>query len=367
MKKHIAAAAVCLLLSAAAAFGLAEFTGTHAFNNTFGTAGVDVKIEHLRPGANGLVSLENGISVLPGETADYIPRVTNLEEDSYVRVSFNIDPENFEEINNDWIRRGQYFYCTRVMGREDRSDVLRKVRVPDDAATGGRFTVRATVDAIQAVNFTPDFNSIAPWGSVKIEERPDYLRSTRDIMRTVSAEGSPDFTYMEEGTFECSTNDLFADFARFRPGDSAENMLKMRNSSRKAMDIYFRTENSDTEILREMKLSISCCGREVYRGNLMSDELSRYMKIGTVEAGDCGNLEFAIELPAEAGNRFEQLTDSVKWIIAVREKDSQADRLTVAATGDRSPAPAIAFAGALLALLTAVAVFVTASRRNRKS
>lgn len=337
MKRRIAGGLIAGLLLAATAVFATEtlpFTGEHVFNNELETSGVDVRIEQFRETGDGVVSAEGTVPVLPGETVSYMPKVTNLKEDSYVRVKFELRGESgaktvagdscIRGLNPGWVHRGDYYYFTGIMGKAEEEYVFSSIVIPEEMSRPGeQLKIYGTVDGIQAANFTPDFDSSHPWGSVEIQQARDGEKG-RVAVRTARSMNSPDFTYAREGTFECSTEDLFSNFDRFRPGDSCSETLTMKNDSQDQMEVYFRTENCNSEVLREMELTIALGGTPVYNGNLASPELESFMKIGTIDRGKAGKLQFEIKMPASADNRYSLLKENVTWIIAVREGEKAA-------------------------------------------
>ena len=383
MKGRIAKTLFCVMAAALALIAFAaaaEFTKSHVFNNEFETAGVDVSIEQFE-------TTENAVS--PGEKVSYVPRVINLEVDSYVRVGFNIVTENMggEVIGPDalfgvekgWVKKGSYFYYTRILKSGETKDVLRGIKIPDGCGSnekscmpdGGRIRVTATVDAIQANNFTPDFENISPWGDVRIQSKNERrkiadndAKTEKSISRVATHVISPDFTYAKEGIFECSTEDLFSGFDSFQPGSACSELLSMKNNSGNILEIHFRTENRRTELLDEMKLSITCCGSEVYRGSLASENLSSFIKIGTIPSGKSGKIEFEISMPRSADNSFSDLKDNVTWIIAVDEKNTDKKCPHGIETGDRTILPWIVLLALTAALLAAVITVLTAKRKD---
>lgn len=333
-------------------FSAVEYSGSHVFNNALQTSGVDVKIE---TSGGGLIA--------PGEIADYNPRVTNLNADSYVRVRFDEDPEEVFGLEKGWIKKGNCYYYKTPLATGECRKVFSKVRIPEDLNENESvYKIRATVDAIQAKNFSPDFSSVSPWGTVRVEQTKAMLNSKSAFVATHVS--NPDFNYVRPGTFECSTEDLFSNFENFQPGDSYSEMLNMRNNSGRKMIVNFRTANQRTELLDEMQLKISCCENKVYEGPLSSKELESFMTIASIENGQAGRLEFQISMPESADNRYAMLKDNVTWIIAVNDVSDELGN-TVKTGDDVLPIGLMALiaAGALLGIIT---VLATGRRRNRR-
>lgn len=300
-------------LVAGICFGTDTYSGSQVFNNALQTSGVDVKIEAT---GGGLIT--------PGKITDYNPRVTNLNSDSFVRVRFDVDPVEVFGLEKGWIKKGNCYYYETPLTTGQSVNVFSRIRIPENVSDKlSAYKIRATVDAIQAKNFRPDFGSVNPWGTIKVEQTESIVRSQRALVATQME--SPDFNYVRPGTFECSTEDLFSNFENFQPGDSYSEMLNMRNNSGKKMIVHFRTDNQKTKLLEEMQLLISCCGNKVYEGSLSSEELNSFIEIAGIESGQEGRLEFQISMPESADNRYAMLKDNVTWIIAVNEETAEAE------------------------------------------
>ena len=344
MNRSIAKAATCAVIAAAisAVFAAAaQFTGSQIFNNEFETSAVKVKIE----------SRQASSAAEPGENVGYVPTVTNLNASSYIRVKFHvfangkecslISADSFYGSGSRWIKKGDFYYSTTAFRKGEAAEVVRGIRIPEEIGTGVTdLKILAAADAIQARNFSPDFNRENPWGTVEIQEEADTVRnaeysSGKNVAGVAQVSEDMDFTYAREGIFECSTEDLFSRFDAFQPGDTCSEMLNMKNDSDRKMEIYFRTENQETELLDRMQLEISCCGSRVYSGSLTSEALDSFIQIGTVMPGHSGRLEFEISMPAEADNSFARLKDNVVWIIAVKgDENHKTGTESIAKTGD---------------------------------
>lgn len=345
-----------------------EYSAKQIFNNEFETSGVDVEIKQFQKTKDGIVEAEEDLPVKPGQTVSYIPRVTNLKTDSFVRVNLQLrdDPGGkdalqescFGETGPDWIKRGEWYYCTEALAEGQSKDLLETMRIPDEMnSETGTLKVWARVDAVQAKNFSPDFNSLHPWGSVEIQEAKKGGNGESPA-RLAKPLKNPDFSYAREGVFECSTEDLFSNFDIFQPGDSCREKLTMKNDSQDTMEVFFRTENLENELLREMKLSLSSNGRTVYSGTLASPELETFMKIAAIAPGSEGELNFEITMPSEADNGYSLLKDNVTWIIAVKKGDSSPE------TGDAITLIMMAVLAALTALALAVVVIISGRLRK---
>jgi hypothetical protein len=331
----VMAAILTVLVCGAIGLAGADFVHQHAFKNNVKTAGVDVRIDQYHKTERGIEPIETYERVSPGEVSSYIPRVTNLREEGFVRVRMEISMDNAEckpvtvddvtDIGADWVKKGEYFYCMKVLDENERSDVFKGIRIPlewtNETASG--FSVVITADVVQSRNFEPDFNSISPWGSLEIEKRADSgkMRMSDEPVsyRSAKAIDRPDFTITESKSFECTTTDLFSGFATMVPGDVCSEEMPIKNRTKNDLKVYFRTENISSDLLSKMGLRIRCGERTVYEGDLVSDKLGTFMELTEIRPGEQDLLQFEIELGRDAKNRYQDLRDDVIWIFAIEE------------------------------------------------
>ena len=101
------------------------------------------------------------------------------------------------------------------------------------------------------------------------------------------------------------------------------------------------------------------------------------MKIGTIDRGKAGKLQFEIKMPASADNRYSLLKENVTWIIAVREGEKAAVDNKAAAdanamgsdgvrTGDTLLPVIIAALTAAAAAAVSAAVIISGRRMKSK-
>lgn len=355
-------AAGCISLIYAAQFYELSFT------NKFQTGIVDVDIEQYRMTESGEVPAVPG-EVHPNQDVSYIPRVTNLSADAFVRVKVDIvmdldiplpiTLENVYGINPEWVQRGEYFYLTKVLGTGEVSDLFTGFHVPAEweNETAGSFRIKVSVDAVQAQNFEPDFGALLPWGTIdvqqaKLEENISYSTVSEKSVEHV-------FTYTSYNGLESETEDLFTNFDLFIAGDSFEDVLKMKNSSDSEVKLYFKTETTDSSLVNQMRLSITCDGEPVYSGSLASDDINDWIELTTVEKGKAEDFKFRVWLPEESDNFYTVLKDEVVWKFKCTEMDDPVQ------TGDESGIPVL-YAVVTLAAFVLMFTVLTGRRGGRK-
>ena len=299
-----------------------------SFDNHIRTGSVDIRIEQYEMCAGGEKLIEPGV-VMPNQDVSYIPKVTNLRSDGYVRVKVELAMdksiprpltlEDVYKINEDWVQKGEFFYNTKVMKKGETSVLFRGFHVPEEwtqeTASGFNFTV--TADVIQNDNFTPDFDSVSPWGSIEIEQAKVEDNIVYGIAERKAP--SPVFEYTSAAGLSSEYTDLFSNFSCFMAGDCCSDTLIMKNKSDSDIRVYFSTQAVNDDMLRKMRLSIKCGGRKVYEGNLAAESLKEYEELTVIDSKTDGVLDFEVKLPEDSGNYYSVLKDKVIWKFRVEE------------------------------------------------
>lgn len=339
-KKQIFLTALLLVLALCSIVYAAKVNEI-AFTNHVETGSVDVKIEQFEMTEDGRRVAFPG-EVMPNMDVSYIPCVTNLRADSYVRVKMEVimDEEipipittaDMYGISSDWVRIGDYFYCKKILKTNESSDILEGFHVPEGwtHATASPFTIRLTADAIQCDYFEPDFTSASPWGLVEIEEAKEEDDITYGIAK--EKEASPVFEYRDGTGFESATSDLFKNFDYHMAGDTYSDRLTMKNVSSKKIKLYFKTETVESDLLEQMSLSIDCDGEHLYSGDLLSKKIDDWIELTEIDSGKSKDLSFEVQLPVSSKNYYSVLQDKVVWkfkALEIEDPNSGATR-----TGD---------------------------------
>lgn len=328
-----------IIVSAVAVYAIKVYE--ISFNNHIRTGSVDIIIEQFEQCDEGERLIEPGV-VMPNQDVSYIPKVTNLRADGYVRVKVELEMderiprplklEDVYEVNEDWIQKGNYFYNTKVMKKGDTSVLFRGFHVPEewtkDTASGFNFTV--TADIIQDNNFIPDFNSIAPWGSIEIE----HAKEEDNIVYGIASRRTElqEFEYTSYSGIVSESTDLFSNFRCFLAGDTYSDTLIMKNKSDSDIKVFFRTQTESDDMLKKMKLKIKCDGKKVYEGDLAAEALNDFKKLTVINSNKENVLDFEVELPEDSENYYSVLKDNVVWQFKVEEIKNDGE----ISTGDRA-------------------------------
>lgn len=354
------------------------------FQNKLSTGSVDISLKPLSVAEDGSLKDAETKDVYPGERLSYMPMVENKRADAYVRVRIDVSMDQktdepvtsknvYQEVikvltendvfqtidSSDWVQKGDYFYNTKVMKHGEKSYAFQGIIIPANwvsdvetslpavpqgtkPAQASGFTVSLHADAIQAENFSPDFESEHPWGAVETEQAKEEDGADYSIASPVVTQN--EMTFRSSGGLEANTKNLFRNIQRFNAGTRYEDNLKIKNAASNGITVFFRTRNTATDLKAQMKLKIEMDGKTIYDGDLTSSKLSEYKELVKINAGKEKELKYTIELPEDSKNYFSVLSDEVEWDFKVVE--------------DKSPGTGDVKAAIIWALIFAAAVAI---------
>lgn len=317
----------------------ARATYEYMYRNYLSTGSVEIGIEQFQKNIQGKRIQAQPQTIMPGETVSYIPEVVNKRAECYVRVHIALQSNAYNPIKmdasdyvtnvgQDWIQIGNYFYYTRVLKNGEKVDVFQGLHIPeiwvDEEIKNCGFTISAKADAIQADNFSPDFSSLLPWGTVTIEQHKKY--DPINYCSSVSKdEVSNQMTFSHSSGFESRTNDLFGNFSFFMAGNHYKDSLKIKNAASEAIRLYFKTQNVGSSLSEKTQLKIYIKDKVIYESNLTSSALNdEWQEIAVINPNKTKNLQFELYLPEDSNQDYTVLKDSVIWEFKAEEDDSVA-------------------------------------------
>ena len=327
-----AAASVLLCVSGTAVYAMPET----AVTNIFQTGTVDIRLEEYMLTEDGTEKEWEDIpDILPGAEISKIPRITGEGADCYVRVKLTFEDtgavteDDLYGMEECWIRaQDGYYYLRDILKNGESVDVFKGIFIPEDLPQdeleGKSFRLRIDADAIQAANFTPDFESEAPWGQTEIKESRNENGHDITVFQT-QERTSLQVEY--QGDAEALTADpdnFFKNLPYLMPGDSYSDNAALINSSGKEIRIYFRNVIvEEDDILEKILLTIAAetGGEElmIYSGPLKGEAITDNICLGTIPAGENGNFRFTLDVPAELDNDYSLLSSCVRWIFSTEE------------------------------------------------
>lgn len=274
--------------------------------------------------------------LLPGADVSKIPRIVNKGADCYVRVK--VDFENIDDlsfinvygITEDWIlKEDGYLYYTEVLETDKSVDIFKGFIVPDDFSQENEkkeFHIAIQVDAIQELNFEPDFALENPWGDVVIVS---FNKENSAHIHTLQQGTNQRFiiNYLGESKkFIKNADDFFRNLDYLMPGDEFTDSAEIRNDSGKEIRLYYQSEvYEESELLDEVTIIIESTiegeTEQIYRGPLSSSFLKEKILLGRVPAGSCAEFTYTLEMPEHLDNEYTLLAGDVKWIFSTEEVD----------------------------------------------
>ena len=300
------------------------------FKNKLDTGSVAIDLTTLSVDTEGNEVESSTQRIAPGTTVSYIPNVKNLRKDAYVRLRFEFEmsgssttpvtAENIQGLGSDWVKKGDYFYCKKALTRGESSRAFTGLSIPsswDNNATG--FTVKAYADAVQAENFTPNFDSSMPWGSIVIEEAKADEIANYGVAAPITEPNTLEFK--EDSGLEASTSDLFSGFTGFMAGTERSDTLLIKNASKRPITVYFKTKTTNSDLLKKVALTISFDGKNLYSGDLSSLSLEEYKELSKIPSGESKTFNYALKLPEDAENYYTALAEELEWMFKVAEDD----------------------------------------------
>ena len=297
------------------------------------TGVVNIEISEYTLNENGEeIPWVDNISVTPGMTISKRPYFTATGNNCYIRAKIEIigvvdeatpiTNESFQGISNDWIKVGDYYYYQYPVKTNEKVAFFNSFEIPSDwdnsvnpANIGDwGFSVKVTVDAVQAENFHPDFESESPWGDVVIQE--SIHKDGYDVNTFTTNSETEMFIVVEDNDdIIVDPDDFFAGFKTMVPGDELADSVEI--DSKQHCKLYFTTESlEDVDLLQKLKLTISLTkdGEEVVIYDGVLDSQINDMFLGEFKKGEKGTLAFTISMPKELDNEYTLRNGSVKWV-----------------------------------------------------
>ena len=357
----IISAAAAAVLIAAGCYGAVSWYSE--IQTSFSTGAIDIEFENRIPEGAGKND-DGDVAVDFNGDAAYAPRIINKAESCYVRVKLTADTGlqqidisgDLNGVDDGWRLIGEYLYCTSPLKTGESRYICSGFDVPGswDYRASNHLEIKASADAVQAQNFTPDFSSAEPWGNIEILEscvgdgwriRSAAVTAGDGNVKTAGGAGEAGITV--------SPQDLFKNVS-FLPGDRYTDCLKIRNDTDSEAEIMFRAEFEKSGLLEMVRLEIKS-GDMLYSGSAADDELRKYRKLFKLNPGEEREVEVSMSLDEKTDNRYQLTADSFTWYFAVVQ-DSEGS----VETGDNS-----GYAAALLCFCGAVGgVWFTVRKKN---
>ena len=333
--KTLLALALTLAMTSGSLGVFAAFQDSVKIKNNLALGDVNISLKEYKRKNQREYPYQNSQTVLPGDTVSKIPRIINKAEPCWVRVRLGfsgidnkknmLSENNILGMNEVWVKRGDYFYYTKILEEQESVDVFSGIKIPeawDSSYSLLQTDVTIHAQAVQAANFTPDFSAMSPWGNLDVEKCVHADRSARyckneNLQLRVEFEKNAHRLLAVPG-------DFFHNFDTVMPGDICRDTIALSNTTEHMASLYFRTEQESLtekqrEVREQLSLTIWMDKERLYSGNLAAKELSEPIFLGEFPADAKGDMEFEIKVPKELKNTYALRDTKVIWVFSLEE------------------------------------------------
>ena len=301
---------VFIISSIMAAYTFASNIAT--INGTVKTQGVDISI----------TADADDSEVTPNKFVRYEPKIHYQGVDSWIRLKLDISNENikdeyFEGLDDSWIKKGEYMYYTKVVSHGDDIKTFDGFKIPStwdekepENLMGSKFNILALCDAVQAKNFTPNFDSENPWGELEIEnseyEGSTYIES-ENILKPINLK------FIGAGKYALSSDEIMLDTL---PADVYKNEINLYNEGKHNTEVIFYVSDmniKDKSLLDVIQLKMSIDGNVFYEGNLRAKDLTKQRSLLNIKPNEKHTLSYEITVPSNLKDEYQAKYDSFIW------------------------------------------------------
>ncbi|RHA47198.1 MULTISPECIES: hypothetical protein [Blautia] len=335
-RKMLVGILAALLCMATGAYGY--FSDSLEIKNHITMGDIRINMTEFARKGNGEVKYRDPAYIFPGERISKIPRIKNRALPCWIRahISYGSDKDdmemlsehNIEGISSEWIKRGDYYYYTKVLKKQESVDLFQSVSVPavwTEEHGGQKLSVTVQADAIQAANFKPDFTAMSPWGNQEIQ---DCVHETNGTMTCKKGERKLSVEFQGKAhKLIAVPDDFFANLETAMPGDILTDTVKISNTTKNDAEIFFRisTEGRTKEkldMLKNICFQIAMGEKVLYTGTLDAAKLQKNHSLGVFKSKASGELKFLLEIPKEWDNAWALKKTDVSWIFTVQDETS---------------------------------------------
>ena len=335
---------------------LLGLTGIYALPKVYvlyqaNTGKVDICLKEYMLEEGKEVPWKNGKDVLPGGFVSKIPRIRNDGAECYVRatVSFSsqkesekpLSLENLEGISSDWVRDGDYFYYKHTVKPGEKVELFQGIRIPWEWKTPDEDNVwKACIraEAVQAEYFSPDFTGEDPWG-MKVYTFPIQYAPEGDIQEQTADTEEVELLLAEQVQgFAVEQEGCMKTLEAFVPGKSQTGSIRLKNTTEKEREVFFRAETQEQSVLLEkMELKVELLEKEenriLYQGSAVACTPKELQSLGKLAPQEEKQLRFTFSLAKDADNTYALQKGKIKFWFTTGEEET-GKIATAVSTGD---------------------------------
>ena len=316
--------------------GIFALTG-QTMEGTFNTGIVDIEIETYKLDANNqeVKYNEKNQIVMPGTVVSLIPKVKNLGADCYIRMKVSLVCENTSLYNHtigladNWTKHGEYYYYNGIVKSSDTVKMFESIQIPKNLTNeyeGKELNLEIIVEAIQSINFEPDYSLDDPWKNIKPEKsvKDSYgiEQDKKDSKVTIKFENNTSNNITVPANFLSKLTSLM-------PGDKISESIEIKNKNKNNVKYFCRievdeTNKKDIELLNQIGLIITNQnGKVVYNGKLLSN--GRIL-LGEYDINEDDKLQYNVSIPSELSNDFALLSPKFSVIYSAEGNEQEIDQ-----------------------------------------
>ena len=315
-------------------------------NGVISTGAVDIKLDIYKSDGQGKM-IDYGqdeTKRVTGEVISYIPQVSNIGDNCYLRVKVEyikdgVDFSNYVTgFSNELTKIGTYYYYNKVFKSNDVLKIFDTIKIPENITQitdNKKIKIKIIAQAIQEMNFEPDYSLGDPWKGINPTE-------SIDISHDIETDLQIDIKY-EDGIRDdfIIPADFFENLKKSMPGDSFTNSLEIKNLNKNDAKYFLRftadgLADKDIELLGKMNLTIlNQPGQVLYEGKFLEQNK---IFLGEFKYNQTDKLIFNVSVPSDLGNEYILLNPRATLVFSAeyKEKDiiKRKDKNTNPGTGD---------------------------------
>ena len=290
-----------------------------------GSTSIEVKTYTIKDGSE--VEYEGeGKKYMPGDVISFIPKITNKEEESYIRIKIEYVSDEVEPMDyitgmpEGWEKHGEYYYYKEPVAKDEVIKVFETLKIPEyvERMTNEKeIQLEIKADAVQAKHFTPDYTEEDPWQGITPERSTEieYGITSNQSKITVTLEGDTENDVSVP-------SDFLKNMERAMPGDSYTSSIEINNRDKKKAKYYMEID-TDTDLFDQLDLTITDeSGRTIYQGKMTKNSK---MFLGEYILNESKKLNYTVKIPKNLTNRYANIVPNVNFIFT--EEHDEKDKI----------------------------------------
>ena len=344
-----------------------SISGIYALNSQktdgdFNTKIVDIQLQTYGvDNENNEIEYDDSKNVMPGEVITFMPKVSNVGEQCYIRLKINYVDENTDFMDyvtgfsSSLVKHGDYYYYEKIFDKNEVLKVFDSIQIPSSISSDMESVkIVITAQAIQTRNFEPDYSLEDPWKNIDVQE-------TVNSAYEIGAGFNIRFEDKTDGEIKVP-DDYMSRFYNMMPGDDFSDNIEIKNNRKNKVRYYLRLETNEKnadklKLLSQIKFMITGDdGKIIYDGTLQQFDK---ILLSELNANEYEKLVFKVMVPIDIDNKFENLDPDLTFVFLSEEESS----IINPKTGDLIDVSMIIF---LLSAIGLIIVIIIGYINNKK-